>query len=177
MVWSAIAWLLTGMILICLLIAIGTDLANRIIPNRIVLAVLCLSFGLRLAAGPSLLLASLLAAVAVLAMLSLLARYDLIGWGDVKLIAAVTFVVPADRVILLLLAIVMAGGLLSCAYLAARFVLRRAAPLPRQADRDDSDAWAIRRLVQREGARILANEPIPYALAIFGGVVYGLTTE
>jgi Flp pilus assembly protein protease CpaA len=47
MAW-AIAWLPEGAILVCLSVAVATDIADRIIPNRLVLLVLCSSIALRL---------------------------------------------------------------------------------------------------------------------------------
>jgi prepilin peptidase CpaA len=177
MIWSVIAGVLVWIILACLLVAIVTDLTDRIIPNRLVLVVLCCSLGLRLTSGAGLLWASLLCAIAVGAALGLLAAFDLFGWGDVKLIAAVTLAVPVYRVIPQLFAITLAGGLLSCLYLAIRFALRRAAPHPHVAAPESVRRWSLRRLACRERARILANEPMPYALAIFGGVAYGMATR
>jgi prepilin peptidase CpaA len=174
MIWSGIGWVLACIILACLLVAIATDITNRIIPNRLVLVVLSCGIGLRLVSGSGALLASLLSAIAIVGALSLLGAYDLLGWGDVKLIAAVTFAVPASHVIALLLAITMAGGLLSCLYLVTRFVLRRAARRPRHDKPDDGGTWPLRRLVRGEAARILLNEPMPYALAIAGGLAYSL---
>ena len=58
MIWSAVAWVLAGAILACLMLAIATDLARRIIPNGLVLVVLGCGIGLRLFAGPWPLLAS-----------------------------------------------------------------------------------------------------------------------
>ena len=71
----------------------------------------------------------------------------------------------------------MTGGLLGCVYLAARFVLRHASPALSPADADADRTWLLRRLVRQEGARILANEPMPYALAVFGGAVYALAAR
>ena len=164
----AVAWVLAGAILACLMLAIATDLARRIIPNGLVLVVLGCGLGLRLVAGPWPLLASLCGA---------LAAYDLLGWGDAKLIAAVTFIVPVDLVIPLLLAIALAGGLLSCLYLTARFALRRLAPFGRPALGEPDHGWTLRGLARREGSRILANEPMPYAVAVLGGVAFGLVAR
>jgi prepilin peptidase CpaA len=177
MIWSATMWVLVSLILACLSVAIVTDLANRIIPNRLVIVVLLCSMGVRMGAGPVALLASLLSATAVLAALGLLASNDLLGWGDVKLIAALTIAVPVTRVIPLLFAIVMAGGVLSCLYLAMRYALRDAAPTLNSAELESGRRLAIRRLADREGARIRANEPMPYALAVLGGFAYALMTE
>jgi prepilin peptidase CpaA len=162
------------MILACLLVAITTDLTDRIIPNRLVGVVLACSIALRLLSGPVPLLESLLGALAILVVLGMLASYDLLGWGDVKLIAAVSFAVPVHRVGALLLAITMAGGLLSLIYLAARGALRRAATATPEGAAPQPGT--LRRLLARESARIRANEPMPYALAVLGGVAYGLAT-
>jgi len=174
MTWSAIAWIPTCLILACLLVAIATDLRDRIIPNRLVLIVLGCSAGLRLLSGPGPLLTSLFCAITILTVLGGLAAYDFMGWGDVKLIAAVSFAVPADRVITLLFAITLAGGLLSCIYLAIRFALLRMTPS--RAEPQSGRPWALGHLAHREGVRILANEPMPYALAVLGGVAFGLAT-
>jgi len=174
MIWSATTWTFTCLILACLLVAIVTDLRDRIIPNRLVVIVLGCSVGLRLLSGPGPFLMSLLCAIAVLTVLGGLAAYDFLGWGDVKLIAAVSFAVPADRVIALLFAITLAGGALSCIYLAIRFALRRTAAGRGQASSGGQSG--LGQLVRREGIRILANEPMPYALAVLGGVTFGLAT-
>ena len=117
-----------------------------------------------------------MSAVAVLGVVGLLAAYDLLGWGDAKLITAVTFAVPADHVIALLFAITLAGGLLSCLYLILRFILRRAAVVPTAAEPAAGHLRTLRQLTDREGARIRANEPMPYALAVLAGVAFGLAT-
>ncbi len=174
---AAAFWLLSGLIVTCLGVAAATDLGSRIIPNRLALLVLCFGLGLRLLPGSAPLGVSLLSALVVLSGLGLLASYDLIGWGDAKLITAVTFAVPPDRVVPLLLAITIAGGLLSCLYLLARLVLRQVMSGLSYATPGADPTWSLRRFVQREGARILANEPMPYALAVLGGTLYGLTTE
>jgi prepilin peptidase CpaA len=175
--WAAIFWLLAGAIVACLGVAVATDLESRIIPNRVTLLVLGCSLGLRLLPGAGPPWPSLLIALALLGGLGLLATYDLIGWGDAKLIPALAFALPPDRVVPLLLAITVTGGLLSCLYLAARLVLRRALPALSPAGPGADRSWLLRRLLQQEGARILANEPMPYAVAVFGGAVYTLATK
>jgi prepilin peptidase CpaA len=158
-------WFLTAAILACLLVAAATDMARRIIPNRLVLIVLMCAIALRLSAGQGPFWPSLAAAVGVLATLGLLAAYDLVGWGDVKLITAVTFAVPAERVADLLLAIALAGGLLSCLYLALRALLRPPA---------EGQTGRLGGLLRREAMRIRNHEPMPYALAILGGAAHGM---
>lgn len=175
MTGSLAAWGLTAAISACLLLAVVADVAGRIIPNRLVLVVAGCGVGLRLiGAGPF--WPSLVAALIALAVIGTLAARDLVGWGDAKMIAAVTFAVPVDRVIVLLLAIALAGGLLSGGYLAARTLLRRAPWPPASAHPSDDRAGWLTRLLCREAARIHANEPMPYAVAIAGGLAYGLAT-
>jgi prepilin peptidase CpaA len=191
------------MLLACLSVAVATDVAGRIIPNRVVLLALACGIALRLLSLRSPLWLGLLGPVAVLLALGLLASRDLVGWGDAKLITAVSVAVPPDRLMTLLLAIALAGGLLSCLYLALRFLLRRgpaaayalpgpvASTMPARQEAVDgrarpghdggrrpSPAWlsAIPRVASRERARILAGEPLPYAVAICGGVLFTLAT-
>ncbi len=182
MVRDMIAWSLGGAILVCLVASLATDLASRIIPNRLVLLVLCFGVALRSMAGAGPLLVSVAMAALVLVVLGIVASHDLMGWGDVKLIAAATFAVAADRVLPLMLHIALAGGVLAVLYLALRFGLRRRSRLPPRASasRTSSDAagaTAFGRMARREGSRILADEPMPYAFAVFGGTAFGLVGE
>lgn len=177
MAWPTIAWIPEAMILACLSVALATDLASRIIPNRVVLLVLCASTVLRLLLSePGPLWLGLLAPIAVAATMALLASRDLVGWGDAKLIAALSVAVPPDRLPTLLLAIALAGGLLSCLYLASRFVLQRIAATAGPVPSDLGRLPWLSRIANHERARILAGEPMPYAVAIFGGVAYTLAT-
>ena len=171
-----IAWVPEGMILACLSVAVATDLASRIIPNRLVLLVLACGIALRLLSAPSPLWLGLLGPIAVLLALGLLASRDLIGWGDAKLITAVSVAVPPDRLLTLLMAIALAGGLLSCLYLACRFLLRRTTAPAGPAWPAPERLSPLLQLASRERARILAGEPMPYAVAIFGGAVFTLAT-
>ncbi len=176
MAWPTIAWVPGGMILACLSVAVATDLASRIIPNRLVLLVLSASIALRMLSEPGPLWLGLLGLAAVLAALSVLASRDLVGWGDAKLIAAVSIAVPPDRLLTLLLAIALAGGILSCLYLAFRFILQRSTSPPVPALPASEVLPLLFRVAGRECARIRAGEPMPYAIAIFGGVTYTLAT-
>jgi prepilin peptidase CpaA len=171
-----IAWVPEAMILACLAVAVATDLASRIIPNRLVMLVLCAAIALRLLSAPGPLWLGLLGPIAVLAALSLLASRDFVGWGDAKLISALSVAVPADRLLTLLIAIVLAGGVLSCIYLASRVLLRRRTAPASPALPGLGRLSPLFRLANRECVRIRAGEPMPYAVAIFGGVTYTLAT-
>jgi Flp pilus assembly protein protease CpaA len=74
-----IAWLLEVLILACLSVAVATDVASRIIPNRAVLLALASGIALRLLSPPSPLWLGFLGPIAVLFALGLLASRDLVG--------------------------------------------------------------------------------------------------
>ncbi|MGO9545944.1 MAG: prepilin peptidase [Rhodomicrobium sp.] len=154
----------------------ATDLRARIVPDEfaVLIAVCGLALGLRFEAGQVGI--SLLAAIGVFATLGVLAHYGFIGGGDVKLISAVTLLVPPDRVGLLLIEIALAGGVLSCLYLAAGALLR-AMPRFRAELRKIGSKSAFRKWVRREGTRVASGYPMPYALAVLGGVAVHIIRE
>jgi Flp pilus assembly protein protease CpaA len=170
--WPMAQSILLLIVILCLGVAAVTDIADRIIPNRLVLIILGCCAAVRLLSEAGSLAVSVLLGVIVLFVLGGLAAYDFVGWGDVKLIAAVTFAVPASQVAELLLAITISGGGLACLYLIIRTGLRRGV-VPVAAG-ETGIFGAIRGLAFREGARIRANEPMPYAVAVLSGVAYGL---
>ena len=214
-----IAWAFEGVVLACLSVAVATDVARRIISNRLVLLVLACGIALRLLSMPSPLFLGILGPLAVLIALGLLAGYNLIGWGDAKLITAVSVAVPPERLLVLLFVIALAGGALACFYIACRFLLRWGsaqatgapamgvagsgpAPTPCakpvttwMVDRSPGQAWGHGpattfsaggaffkclttplQVLRRERARIVAGEPLPYAVAIALGALYTIAT-
>lgn len=163
--------------LAALLASAWTDLRERIIPDELSGAVavsgLALSFILR----PGDAWIGLAAAVAVLFGLGVLSHFNLMGGGDVKLISAATLLVPPAQIAPLLLAIVIAGGVISCVYLAARLALARPRHRPEEmpasadmAGNPGSGPGSARDWFAAECARIAAGDPMPYGLAILGGV-------
>ncbi len=156
--------------LAALLASAVTDVKSRIIPNRFTMTVAICGLALSIAARLDQLWAVALGAAAVFFLFGVFAHYGLVGGGDVKLIAAAATLVPPERIPLLLLSIALAGGVLSCAYLAMGYVFRRVRfALPEQPEAGfagtDPACW-----VQTEYARIAAGSPVPYALAVLGGV-------
>jgi len=149
-----------------LIAACITDLRHRIIPNRLVLSLSAAAILLILLVRPATLWLSLAIAFASFCALWVLVMRDLLGGGDAKLIAAVTLLVAPDRIGALLAAIALAGGLLSLSYLAGYHLLRRLPPIPLQA----AGARHRLRFLQDERGRIASREPVPYALAIAGGL-------
>ena len=157
------------------------DLRCRIVPNRLVLAVAVCGVGRRLWSAPGLIGFDLLAAAAIIVALGLLAHHGWVGGGDVKLIGAVTLLFPLSDVGALLLSISVAGGLIGCGYLAVRAtateVLKpRVCPEDSQEDSHTS-IWGFENLLRGERRRIAAGEPMPYALAVVGGVIYRIVSE
>jgi prepilin peptidase CpaA len=175
MIWPMATWAVEGVALVCLLAGTANDIMLRIIPNRLVLAVMAAGLGLRLITEPGLPWPSVAASTASLGFFGVLATLNFIGWGDAKIIAAVTLLVPPHDVVSMLFAIVIAGGILACIYLVLRRALRlqEAAP-PRPADEMQRGIVA---LVARETARIRTDQPMPYAVAVFGGTAYQTTIE
>ncbi len=173
---SVAIWVLGGLAAASLLTMAAADIRERIIPNRLVLAVMGAGFALRLLASPSEALISVIIWVCVLGGFGFLASRSLIGWGDAKMIPAVTLLAAPGEVPALIAAIAISGGVLALVYLAAQTALRRAGsdrtatrphPLP------GSRVPALRGLLNVldiERARILAREPMPYGVAILGGV-------
>jgi prepilin peptidase CpaA len=173
-IMHALPWLVS---LVALFVCAASDLKCRIIPNRWVVLIAMCGLALSLALRPELVWISLPAAVLTLVGFGVLAHFDLIGGGDVKLISAVTLLVPPAQIGALLILIALAGGVLGCLYIAARYRLRMIATP--QADRPglDRQVGRLQRLVEREGIRIASGEPMPYALAVFGGLVSYIARE
>ena len=120
----------------------------------------------RTASGDTML--SLLLASAVFAVLYLLWRFEVLGGGDVKLLAACALLVPAGAVAALLAAVTLSGGILAGAYL----ILRTAAPQP--LPQVILPRWSLRRLCRVEAWRIRRGGPLPYACAISAGCMFTL---
>ncbi len=157
--------------LAALLASAATDLKSRIIPNKLAITVAVCGLALSLAARPHLLWAAVLCAITVFFVFGVFARYDLVGGGDVKLIAAASMLVPPQHIPHLIVSIALAGGVLSCAYLAMGYVFRHVRfALPELPEARSGGAEPAR-WSQAEYARIAAGSPVPYALAVLGGVV------
>ena len=132
---------------------------------------------LGLIARPGIIWLSLLAAASAFAALGVLSHYRIIGGGDLKLISAVTLLVPPERIGRLLVDIALAGGVLGCVYVAAHYGLKGLSATPAgartRARLETSEALAIK----AECSRIAAFGPLPYAVAIFWGAGAYATSE
>lgn len=151
---------LTGAAVLALLVAAIVDVRSRLIPNGLVAAVAAAGLVIRgLENGVGALL-SLAVSLVLLLGLAAAARRNLVGGGDAKMTAAVSLLVPPDRVLDLLLAISLAGAALAVAWLIARLGL---AACRRRRDPPRVPALQLRQALERV--------ELPYGVALFAGAV------
>lgn len=141
------------------------DLAARIIPDWVSLALLPIGFWLRLWNGGA--IWSLLALLLVFAGAVLVWRLGALGGGDVKLLTAATPLLPPAEVPALLAAVALAGGALALLYLLLRPWLRGKAPRGRP-------HGLPARVLRVERWRIGRGGPLPYGIAIAAGAAWAL---
>jgi prepilin peptidase CpaA len=158
--------------IVALVVASVHDVRDRLIPNTLVLIVLGVAIGTRIGGGVAAAGLSLLATAIVAALAYFLADRDYIGWGDAKMIAATSLLVPPPIVVPLIFDIVIAGGALGCLYVLARICLRQDSGVGRAAEESRPSDSKFGGFVRTEMARIVAHEPMPYGVAILGGVSY-----
>lgn len=147
-----------------LLAASAGDLAMRMVPNR-----LCVALGLdglALQASAHAIPLSVLAMTAVFIPAFACWRLGVMGGGDVKLLGAVTLLVRPAAVPTLVLAIALAGGLLGVLY----WTMMRSFAPPVTAHPSD----LLRRILRIERHRIARGCSLPYAVAIAGGTLFVL---
>jgi prepilin peptidase CpaA len=162
-------------VLLTLIASARIDFRARIIPNGAVLFIAACGIALGLVTRPGSVWVSLLVSVVLFCGLWILANYDFLGGGDAKLVAAVTLLVPPDRIGMLLIEIALAGGMVSGAYLAAARIRRRVrntVPIPAACR-----SGRRNRLLRSECARITYESSVPYALAVLGGVGFYVVSE
>lgn len=112
-----------------LLAACWSDVRKLRIPNAIPLAIILL-FALELLLGGRFQdpLAHLRAMLLTLAILVPLFALDMLGGGDVKLLAAVALWLGMSKLAPLLILVGLVGGVFAAAWLALRWLLRRGEP-------------------------------------------------
>jgi prepilin peptidase CpaA len=159
-----------------LLASVWQDLRARIIPNRLVGLVAVCGLGLSVLLRLDQLWISLLAASFLLLGLGMLARLHVLGGGDVKLLSAASLLVPPAQSPALIVYTAVAGGVLSAAYLTARLIVRRRGAADSMTAGGGMSGGRLTWFAH-EQARIAADCPVPYALAIAGGMVAVLAGE
>lgn len=162
---------------LCVLAAVSViDLRRRVIPNEAAAFIAASGLALSLYSRPGDAWIGVVISLGLLLVLAVLSHLTLLGGGDAKLIAAVSLLVPPQSVAPLLLVIALAGGVLSVVYLAMRRWLpaptrRRARSTPRHR------RGALMHFLRNERARVFASRSVPYALAIFAGVLAYVLSE
>ncbi len=152
--------------LLLLLLAAITDLAWRIIPNRIPVLVGGIGLLTQYIAGTE--RAGLMRATIVLVICLLLWWLRIIGGGDAKLLPAVALCVPQTQTLALYMAITFAGAALGLVYLGLRPLLRNR-PISPPSGRAVA-RW--RRALRVERWRIGHGGPLPYGVAIAAGAMF-----
>ncbi len=151
-----------------LIFAAARDVATRLIPDGVSIAIAGAGFASRALVGWPEAGLSLLVGVVIFALLLPLSARGWLGGGDVKLMSAFAVgLAPADTWTFLV-ATVFAGGLLGVAYIVGRHVV----PQPRLA----GQASLLRRVMAVEAWRLRRRGPLPYAVAIAVGGILVLTS-
>ncbi len=144
--------------------AAARDIATRLIPDSISIAIVVAGVATRLFDGWAAAGTSLLAGVVMFALLLPLAVRGWLGGGDVKLMSAMATGLSLGDTWTFVVATVFAGGILGVGYIVARHVV----PQPRPA----GGATLLRRIMTVEAWRVRRRGPLPYAVAIaVGGIL------
>lgn len=160
------SWLLltTSILAILLLLYVATiDVATRLIPNEVCLALALLGVVGQLA-DPMQMAQSLVVAVILLVLLFGLYMKRWMGGGDVKLLVALAMGLPLVGVIQLLTITALAGGILALVHMMMRLL-----PHPALAPAGSS---FVRRVYAVERWRHLRRAPLPYGVAIVCGGIW-----
>lgn len=164
-----LSFLLLAAAMVALFAAMMCDLKQRIIPDQLVLVVLCAGGALRLMANTISWLTPVIGILVFLAM-SFQAARNIVGGGDAKMMTAVTFLFPPERVAIMLMMIALAGGILGLAYLGAGYALKAC-------------GWERATVTNRPGflraeaARAMTGASLPFGIAIFAGVTCTVLLE
>jgi len=146
-----------------LALAAWRDLALRLIPDWISVALAIMGVGTRLAVSWLDLAFSVLTAILIFFLLVMAFSRGLLGGGDVKLASALVLWLSPPACYSFLVMTALAGGVLALAHLALRYV----GPIP-------TLEVGGPRLVRVELKRIRAGGPLPYGVAIMVGGAWSL---
>ena len=159
-----------------LAMAAAVDVKTRLIPDVVTLWVAVLGLAARVCLDGWLSWLSVAVAFCVVVPLGVLSHHKVLGGGDAKMLAAVTMVFTPALAPFLLLAISLAGGVLSIGYLVAYATIKPSPPQPSLC----SGALAPPRpldLFSSERERIADREPLPYGVAILAGALIVFAQE
>lgn len=144
-----------------LVIAALRDVATRLIPDAIPIAIALAGLVARAFDGWAAAGTSLLIGAGIFLVLVPIAARGWLGGGDVKLVSAMAVGLSPGLTWDFVVATVFAGGALGVAYILGRYLV----PETRVA----GDATLLRRVLAVEAWRIRRRGPLPYAVAIAGG--------
>jgi prepilin peptidase CpaA len=138
------------------------DIATRLVPNWVSVAILTCSIVLQTVVGNPFTAIGL--GLLVFFVAALMWRRGWLGGADVKLLAVASVAVAPAAVGTLIIAISVAGGGLAVVYIILSRLLHRPSPGPRKG--------LLPRLLKAEVWRIHRRAPLPYAVAIaIGGLL------
>ena len=153
------AFLALAVPLLCF--AAARDIATRLIPDGVPIAIAVIGLAARLFDGWAAAGMSLLLGAAIFLMLVPIAARGWLGGGDVKLFGAMAVGLSPGLTWDFVVASVFVGGALGVAYILGRHL----APETRVA----GGATLLRRVLAVEAWRMRRRGPLPYAVAIAGG--------
>jgi len=155
------SWLIytaTALQIILLLCVIMSDVATRLISNKICLTIAVVGFGSHLLVDPRLLPGSIAIAVSLFLLFLLLHNRGWIGGGDVKLLVALTIGLPIIELGSFFMLAGLIGGILAVVHLMMRRLPYPAIP--------PAGSSIVRRVYAIERWRNLRQAPLPYGVAI-----------
>ncbi|MBR0652315.1 prepilin peptidase [Roseomonas terrae] len=151
-----------------LLVAAARDIATRLIPDGIPIAIAAVGLVTRAMVGWQEAALSLAVAALLFAALFAVAMRGWLGGGDVKLVSAMAVGLAPSETWLFVVTTVFAGGILGVAYILARYVVPET--------RVVAGGSLVRRVLAVEAWRVRRRGPLPYAVAIAIGGIFVLYT-
>jgi prepilin peptidase CpaA len=155
--------LIAGIVGALLLLAAWHDVASRLIPDWISVAIAFIGFAGRAAEDLAQGLSSFAMAIGLFLLLLPAAARGALGGGDVKLACACVLGLAPCAALDFIVATVLSGGVLGVLFLAGRAARRRSRFLP------PARGSILRRVARVEFWRLRRGGPLPYAVAIAAG--------
>ena len=143
------------------------DVATRIIPDSVSIALIVIGAVVRIGQGWDCLLTSLLMSAVIFVVLLPFCSRGLLGGADLKLLTALAVGLSPQATLQLLLCVTMLGGLLAAIYLIAAKLQPTwlASSSPKSKSR-------LGRIATIESWRIRRRAPLPYGIAIAIGATF-----
>jgi len=145
--------------------AAARDIATRLIPDTLSIAIAGIGIATRLFEGWAAAGVSLLLAAAIFLLFVPFAARGWLGGGDVKLISAMAAGLSPGLTLDFVVVTVFVGGALGLAYLLGRHLVPETRVLA-------GTASLLRRVLVVEAWRMRRRGPLPYAVAIAGGGLF-----